>query len=138
MKNVIKRIASIAMAFTLLGTGTAVTKTISPKSNNTIIASAADTCHCKTGRKYGGELQKTINRKAGCSVGTLEIKVGNKKIAKEGVFCYADIWEPVYCANCGKLYAKKTKYSNVFIFIEASSGGVYVIQSGNTSKCIKL
>ncbi|WP_028515186.1 hypothetical protein [Ruminococcus flavefaciens] len=40
MKNVIKKIASIAMAFTLLGTGTAVTKTISPKSDNTLVAQA--------------------------------------------------------------------------------------------------
>ena len=39
MKNVIKKIASIALAFTLLGTGTSVTKTISPDSNNTIAAS---------------------------------------------------------------------------------------------------
>lgn len=41
MKNVIKKIASIAMAFTLLGTGTNVTRTISPKSNNTLVASAS-------------------------------------------------------------------------------------------------
>jgi len=40
MKNVIKKIASIALAFTLLGTGTAVIQTISPKSDNTIVASA--------------------------------------------------------------------------------------------------
>lgn len=40
MKNVIKKIASIAMAFTLLGTVTAVTKTISPKTDNSIVASA--------------------------------------------------------------------------------------------------
>lgn len=48
MKNVIKKIASIAMAFTLLGTGTTVTKTISPKSDNTIVAEAASCKHnCK-------------------------------------------------------------------------------------------
>lgn len=40
MKNVIKKISSIAMAFTLLGTGTALTNTISPKSNTAIIAMA--------------------------------------------------------------------------------------------------
>ena len=44
MKNIIKKIASIAMAFTLLGTGTTVTKTISLKSDNTIVAVAA---YCK-------------------------------------------------------------------------------------------
>lgn len=45
MKNVIKKIASIAMAFTLLGTGTTVTNTISPKSSNTIVADAASCKH---------------------------------------------------------------------------------------------
>lgn len=50
MKNVIKKIASIAMAFVLFGTGIAVTKTISPKSDNTIVADAANTCKhkCRT------------------------------------------------------------------------------------------
>ena len=42
MKNIIKKIASIAMAFTLLGTGTAVTKTISPNYGSTLTASSAN------------------------------------------------------------------------------------------------
>lgn len=41
MKNAIKKIAATAMAFTLLGTGTSVTKFIAPKADNTIVASAA-------------------------------------------------------------------------------------------------
>lgn len=41
MKNVIKKITAVAMAFTMLGTGTAITKTITPKTNNSIVASAA-------------------------------------------------------------------------------------------------
>ena len=49
MKNVIKKIASIAMAFTLLGTGTAVTKTISPKFDNTLVASAKEKTWYKAG-----------------------------------------------------------------------------------------
>lgn len=44
MKNVIKKIASIAMTFTLLGTGTALTQTISPKSDYIITADAAQLC----------------------------------------------------------------------------------------------
>jgi len=40
MKNTVKKIAGFAMAFTLLGTGTVITKTISPESDNTIVASA--------------------------------------------------------------------------------------------------
>ncbi len=42
MKNMIKKIAAITMAFTMLGTGTAVTTTIAPQLDNSITASAAD------------------------------------------------------------------------------------------------
>lgn len=41
MKNVIKKIAAAAMAFTLLGSGTAVIKNAAPKFDNSITASAA-------------------------------------------------------------------------------------------------
>lgn len=40
MNNVMKKIAAVAMAFTVLGTGAAVTKTISPKTSNSITAYA--------------------------------------------------------------------------------------------------
>ena len=40
MKNVIKKISAIAMAFTLLGVGTVVTKSVAPKSDNTLTACA--------------------------------------------------------------------------------------------------
>ena len=47
MKNVIKRITAVAMAFTMLGTGTAITKTISPQSVNfSVTASAACNHSC--------------------------------------------------------------------------------------------
>ena len=57
MKNVIKKIAAVAMAFTMLGTGTAITETIAPKTNNSIVASAASyapTCKhsCSTYKTY--------------------------------------------------------------------------------------
>lgn len=59
MKNIIKKIASIAMAFTLLGTGTAVTKTISPNYGSTLTASSANSvCQYHHGTKRNG---KTIN-----------------------------------------------------------------------------
>jgi outer membrane protein assembly factor BamB len=48
MKSVLKKIAATAMAFTLLGTGTAITQTVSPKSDNTLVASAA----CNHKREY--------------------------------------------------------------------------------------
>ena len=47
MKKAIKRIATVAMAFTLLGTGNAITKTIAPQADNTITASAACQYHKK-------------------------------------------------------------------------------------------
>lgn len=42
MKNTIKKIAAIAMAFTLLGTGTTIAKSINPDSTNIIVANAAN------------------------------------------------------------------------------------------------
>ena len=52
MKNVIKRISAVAMAFTLLGTGTVITKKISPKSYNTLTASAACSHNCRYYSSY--------------------------------------------------------------------------------------
>ena len=40
MKNIIKKISAVAMAFTLLGAGTAITKKVAPKANNNITAQA--------------------------------------------------------------------------------------------------
>ena len=40
MKNVIRKIAAAAMAFTIIGTGTAVTKYVAPQLDNSIVASA--------------------------------------------------------------------------------------------------
>lgn len=40
MKNTFKKLAAAAMAFTILGTGTAITKTIVPHADNTLTASA--------------------------------------------------------------------------------------------------
>lgn len=54
MKNTLKRISAIAMAFTLLGTGTAVTKHIAPQNcNSSITAYAANyTKNYETYKKY--------------------------------------------------------------------------------------
>ena len=45
MKSIIKKITAITMAFTLLGSGTAIAKNVSPKSDNTLTASAATCQH---------------------------------------------------------------------------------------------
>lgn len=59
MKNTIKKIAAFAMAFTLLGTGSAVTKTINPNYNSSLTAySANPVCQYHHGTKQNG---KTIN-----------------------------------------------------------------------------
>ena len=41
LSKTLKKVTAAAMAFVLLGTGTAITKTVSPKSDNTLSASAA-------------------------------------------------------------------------------------------------
>ncbi|WP_295088374.1 S-layer homology domain-containing protein [Ruminococcus sp.] len=41
MKNIIKKISAFAMAFTILGTGAATTKIVSPQTDNSIVATAA-------------------------------------------------------------------------------------------------
>jgi hypothetical protein len=41
MKNIIKKISAVAMAFALLGAGTTVVKNVNPNSVNTLTASAA-------------------------------------------------------------------------------------------------
>ncbi len=54
MKNIIKKILATAMAFTLLGTDTTMSKEINPKSANTLSAHAAH--HCNYNRvsfRYG-------------------------------------------------------------------------------------
>ena len=48
MKNAIKKLAAIAMAFTLIGTGTTA---ISPNSHNTFIAHAAQEHNCQSYKK---------------------------------------------------------------------------------------
>lgn len=40
MKNIIKKVSAFAMAFTLLGAGTAIAKEIAPSSDTTLTASA--------------------------------------------------------------------------------------------------
>lgn len=73
MKNVIKKILSIAMAFVLLGTGITVTKTFSPKFDNTIVADAASKCaHNCRWYKIEGTLFKRTNIKNG--IYTYEVK----------------------------------------------------------------
>ena len=45
MKNVMKKIAAAAIAFTLLGAGSVITEKVAPQTNNTLTASAACQYH---------------------------------------------------------------------------------------------
>ncbi|WP_295093582.1 hypothetical protein [Ruminococcus sp.] len=120
MKNVIKKIASIAMAFTLLGTGTAVTKTISPKSDNTLVASAEKTCQCKTGRKYESAVPEVFLKR--------RLKTNYSYNKMTGTLYLADVKARIICTNCGNLYAYKTIYSNVKVFYDSKSDAKYVLR----------
>ena len=83
MKNVIKKVAAVAMAFTLLGTGSAVTKTINPKFDTAITASAAYCNHVVGSSSYGAWEDES-------------------KITYRGVCKYVDKRQPVKCVKCKK------------------------------------
>lgn len=48
MKNSIKKISAVAMALTLIGTGTSVVNTLSPEADNSITANAANNSYQST------------------------------------------------------------------------------------------
>ncbi|MBR6967206.1 MAG: hypothetical protein IKH78_01635 [Ruminococcus sp.] len=52
MKKAFKKLIAVAMAFTLLGTGTTLAKTIAPQKDNTIVASATTCNNCHGGSYY--------------------------------------------------------------------------------------
>ncbi len=56
MKDAIKKISAFAMAFTLLGTGTAISNTISPKFDNSITVNAAFNSYNGTVKTQGSNL----------------------------------------------------------------------------------
>ena len=86
MKNITKKIASIAMAFTLLCAGTAITNTVSPKSDNTIvIANAAHNCSDHVRYTSSATWTGSVRRKNG---------VWQKQYR---------VVERAYCVTCGSL-----------------------------------
>ena len=92
MKNVIKKIAAVAMAFTLLGTGTTIAKTVNPKSVTSLSAHAA--CNHYIQRSYTGNWQY----------------IGIDPIS----LMYDNVWysRPYEdrCGSCGKLINSGTYY----------------------------
>ena len=54
MKNVLKKIAAAAMAFTLIGTGSAISTSKTTKTDNSLTANAASSCkhNCRHYSQY--------------------------------------------------------------------------------------
>ncbi len=104
MKTTIKKIAAAAMAFTLLGTGTAVTKTIAPKADNTIVAFAKE----KENKEYFLRIDTW----------------GPKAYAK--VICYPGINSQV--APSMKAKAKRTYYQGEIINLQTNKNGLVYIK----------
>ncbi len=98
MKNVIKKIAAVAMAFTLLGTGTAVTKTIAPQFDNSITASAA--CNHVVGSTSWSEWKKTDSEIV--VLVPLTIRRYYKRTCK--------------CVKCGKTLSTQRRYRDQWFF----------------------
>ena len=59
MKKLTKKITAIALAFTLIGAETAITKTIAPQANDSVTAYAATCNHCHYGSLYVITYEKT-------------------------------------------------------------------------------
>ncbi|MDD6058915.1 MAG: hypothetical protein PUB97_00860 [Ruminococcus sp.] len=95
MKKVIKKIAAVAMAFTLLGTGTAITNSASTKLPSTsITASAAHNCRERV--RITNSLTFTgLYRYDSTSSGNVRYKL------------YA-VTECTYCIRCGRQVSVRT------------------------------
>lgn len=92
MKNVIKKIAAAAMAFTLIGGGTAIAKTVAPETAapTTITASAAHSCSAHV--RYSDTLQFT---------GLYRYSGGRWQ--KQYV-----VIESAYCLTCGRQVSQRS------------------------------
>ena len=84
MKNVMKKIAAAAMAFTLLGAGTVITNTVAPQA--TLTASAACQYH-RADNTYCNRIDY--------------IPVGGSKVK---------VCEYHYCRCCGSFYGTRIHY----------------------------
>ena len=100
MKNVIKKITATAMAFTLLGAGTTIATTLSPKSYTTLVASA---CSCNA-RRYASTKQVIT----GYRQEPVYMTKWNGRRFVQYVAYYKNV--PVYatvscirCVNCGEV-----------------------------------
>lgn len=107
MVKILKKISAIAMAFTLLGSSTAVTKIISPQTKTSITAHAE--CMHDAGVTEYGDLQY-------CGKAWV-----NKTYYFRGEPFPAQIYCDVYaipitvkCSKCGMVYSSTIKYIYVY------------------------
>jgi hypothetical protein len=100
MKNTIKKIAAIAMAFTLLGTGTAITKSINPESVNIGITANAACSHSNP------RVTTTTKELSASPTGNTEWRGWHKY--SEYVVAY-ETYTKCTCNSCGKLLYQKDR-----------------------------
>jgi len=100
MKNILKKVSAIAMAFTLLGTGTAITKNVSPETTTpSITASAACSHHGYCYRSTGNwETYK------------VEAVLIKKSPKVYGVRLYQRRLVSIHCGTCSKVTSSFYEY----------------------------
>lgn len=113
MKNAIKKVVAVAMAFTLLGTGTTIAKTVNPKSVTTLSAHAA--CKHNTKRVYTDDWKWIGNE-------PLDIIYDNEWYSRP----YKD-----KCSKCGKTVGTGTyyRYRKVNVWLWWDTGDWYYTYS---------
>ena len=106
MKKALKKLAAVAMAFTLLGTGTAVTKNIAPQANNSITAYAASCNNC-----HGGSYYMTTEYTDWEYVGDVLSWYYSPITGRMMPRTYKKYKRTVttYCTNCKKVYSERTE-----------------------------
>lgn len=105
MKNIIKKITAAAMAFTLLGAGTAAIKTAAPQTNNTLVANAACTHNTPWESYWKTEYYVEY---------LPSYYVSGKGLCKpERHYYYIDGWKG--CETCRTKYSQPRTYGNYVI-----------------------
>ena len=105
MKNVIKKLVATAMAFTLLGTGTAVTKTIAPQFDNSITASAA--CNHVVGSTSWSSWETVDTRYGWIPIFTITMTDYQERTCK--------------CIKCGRTLYKQKRHRTTYFSEERTT-----------------
>ncbi len=113
MKKTIKKLAAFAMAFTLLGTGTTLTKNIAPQLDNSITVSAA--CHA-----HGQFVTTAYDWRYDHTAKTWETfydaKIGRKITISPGIVVWRK-YKYKKCGECGQQWGSATKMNSYSILI---------------------